>query len=42
MNEEFDNRYGENRNKVKFIESGREVVTDSNEYWMELTKKNWW
>jgi len=39
MNEEFDNHYGENRNKVKFIESGKEVVTDSNEYWMELKGK---
>tara|TARA_A100001515_G_scaffold100443_1_gene81283 strand:+ start:36 stop:512 length:477 start_codon:yes stop_codon:yes gene_type:complete len=39
MNEEFDNRYGENRNKVKFIESGKEVVDDSDEYWMELKGK---
>jgi hypothetical protein len=39
MNEEFDNRYGENRNKVKFIESGKEVTNNSDEYWMELTGK---
>ena len=39
MNEEFDNRYGENRNKVKFIESGKEIVRDSDEYWMELKGK---
>ena len=36
MNEEFNSRYGENRNKVKFIESGKEVTHNSDEYWMEL------
>ena len=39
MNEEFNSRYGKNRNKVKFIESGKEVVDDSDEYWMELKGK---
>ena len=36
MNEEFNSRYGENRNKVKFIESGKEVTHNSDEYWIEL------
>jgi|TARA_R110001606_G_C14958512_1_gene601596 hypothetical protein len=39
MNEKFDNHYGENRNKVKFIESGKEIVRYSDEYWMELKGK---
>ena len=39
MNEKYNERYGENRNKVKFIETGKEVIDNSDEYWMELTGK---
>tara|TARA_Y100001937_G_C6933630_1_gene247138 strand:- start:97 stop:579 length:483 start_codon:yes stop_codon:yes gene_type:complete len=39
INEKYNKWYGENRTKVKFIESGKELVIDSDEYWMELKGK---